>query len=88
MSKFAEIMARDATNCIDELLRLISLLEDDVERLSSIVASRDADVEVLEEELSAYRIIQQKTGLDPEGIIDMVSTLQGTINAIKGSSVE
>lgn len=88
MSKFSQRLAEDVTNGLDELLKYISLLEDDMERMSSILAVRDADIEVLEEELAAYRVIEEKTGLGPEDIINMVSTLQGTINAIKGNQDE
>lgn len=66
----------------------LSDAEDALYTSNNLLVLRNADVEVLEEELASYRIIEEKTGMGPEDIINMVSTLQGTINAIKGTQNE
>lgn len=43
----------------------------------------ESTVEELKEELEDYRLIEHKTGKSPEEVIDLVSNLQGVVDAIR-----
>lgn len=49
----------------------------------SMLEDARADINSLEQELEQYRVIEDKTGLVPAEVADMVSSLQTTLEAVK-----